>query len=80
MGAVMQDLRFAVRGFVKAPGFMLLAVLSLGLGVGANTSMFSVIDRALWTDLPVPEGDELVRVREIRDTAGTLTRLFRGGR
>ena len=69
METVVQDLRFAVRGFMKAPGFMLLAVLSLGLGVGANTSMFSMIDRALWTDLPVPQADELVLVREIRGSA-----------
>ncbi len=48
METIIQDLRFAVRGFVRAPGLMLLAVLSLGLGVGANTSMFSVIDRAFF--------------------------------
>ena len=69
----MQDVRFAVRGFVKAPGFMLLAVLSLGLGVGANTAIYSIIESALWSGLPVPDGREIVRVSEIRDGVSTMT-------
>lgn len=69
MDSVWQDIRFAVRGLGKSPGFTLLAVLSLGLGVGANTSMFSLVSATLWTPLSVPDAHELVRIKEVRETA-----------
>ncbi|MBI3982427.1 MAG: ABC transporter permease [Gemmatimonadetes bacterium] len=58
----MNDFRFAFRSLGKSPGFTAAAVLTLALGIGANTAIFSVFDRALLRTLPVPEPDQLVRV------------------
>ena len=55
-----QDVRFAVRQFQKAPRFTMLAVLTLALGIGANTAIFSVIQRLLLAPLPYPNGSRLV--------------------
>ncbi len=67
MESVMHDIRFALRGFRKNPGFAILAVLSLALGVGANTTMISAVNAILWQELPVPEQDRIVRIFEYRD-------------
>jgi predicted permease len=69
MDTLIQDVRFAARGLVRSPGFTLLAVMSLGLGVGANTAMFSMINSSLWADLPVPDAEKLVRVNDVRERA-----------
>jgi len=60
MNNFMQDLRFAVRGFGKNPGFMLAAVSSLAIGIGANTALFSVINALLLRPLPYRDSDRLV--------------------
>src|SRR5262245_16055135 len=57
-----RDLRYAVRGLLRAPAFTVVAVLSLALGIGANTAMFSVIDALMWRRLPVADPDRLVMV------------------
>ena len=58
-----QDLRFALRTLTKSPVFVVVAVLSLGLGIGANTAIFSLVDQILLRLLPVQNPRELVRFR-----------------
>ena len=62
METLLQDLRHAIRMLVKSPGFTLVAVLSLALGVSATTTIFSAIDAILLRPLPYPASDRLVSI------------------
>jgi predicted permease len=83
METLIQDLRFALRSFWKKPGMIIVAVLMLGLGIGANTALFSVTDALLLKKLPVKNPEQLVlfdweagkdfRISSIR---GTFARGF----
>src|SRR5580698_3950517 len=55
-----RDLRHCVRGLLRSPGFTLIAVLSLGLGIGANTAIFTLIKQVLLQNLPVRDPQQLV--------------------
>ena len=65
-----QDVRYATRGIFRSPGFAVTAILSLGLGIGANTAIFSFVNALLLKTLPVPEPARLVQIAEYQD--GTL--------
>ena len=59
----MADVRHSFRTLVKSPGFTIVAVLALALGIGANTAIFSVIDRVLLRPLPFPGSERIMRVQ-----------------
>jgi putative ABC transport system permease protein len=68
------DVRYAIRAFLHAPGFVALAVLTMAIGVGANSAIFSIVDQVLLRPLPFSDPDSLVQVahtnRQTKQSAG----------
>jgi putative ABC transport system permease protein len=65
-----QDLRYGARGLLRQPTFTLVAVVTLALGIGANTALFSVINAVLLRPLPLPDPERVVRLFETFEPAG----------
>ena len=62
MERLLQDIRFGLRQLLRKPGFAALAIISMALGIGANTSIFSLLDTVLFRPLPVHEPSRLVQL------------------
>ena len=69
MRTLVQDLKFSLRQLLKSPGFTITAVISLALGIGATTAVFSVIYAALMNPFPYPGADRIVRLT-VKDKSG----------
>jgi ABC-type antimicrobial peptide transport system permease subunit len=67
METLIKDLRFGIRSLAKRPGFTAIAVVTLALGIGASTAIFSVVDGVLLRSLPYPDPDQIVQLREVNE-------------
>ena len=70
------DLRYTQRALRRSPAFLLTAVLSLALGIGANTAIFTALDAVLWKPLPVADPHMLVRFAISRMNRGSFPARF----
>ena len=67
---VFQDLRYGAKALKRSPGFTIVALLTIAVGIGANTAIFSFLDSVVLKPLPYPNPDEIMRVSEVRPDHG----------
>ena len=72
METLIKDLRYGIRSLGRRPGFTAIAVLTLALGIGASTAIFSVVDGVLLRSLPYPDADQIVQLREVNERGGRM--------
>ena len=73
MDTLSQDIRYALRRLFRSPGFAAVVILTLGLGIGANSAIFSVVNGVVFRSLPYPDPDRLVRMFQVGDDGGLST-------
>jgi putative ABC transport system permease protein len=67
MESILKDFRYAIRSLVSSPGFLAVAILTLAIGIGANTAIFSVVNGVLLKPLPYPEPDRILQVHQTNE-------------
>src|SRR5207248_1731253 len=72
MNSLLHEIRLALRSLVNRPGFALVAILTLALGIGASTAIFSVLDAVLLRPLPYPNQERLVEVSELNESGRAM--------
>ena len=75
MRTLFQDIRFGIRMLRRNPGFTLTVVLCLGLGIGANTAIFTVVDRVMLDPIPARDAHRLVEIREVNPALNRVQRV-----
>src|SRR5712664_1331851 len=80
MNTLWQDLRFGLRTLIKNPIFTLVAVVTLALGIGASTAIFSAVNPILFEPLPYPQAGRMVMIWEARKDGGRIEGTFGGYR
>src|ERR1700743_822230 len=76
MNNLAQDVRYALRGLRKSPAFALIAIVTLGLGIGANTAIFTVINAVFFHPIPVKEPARLVQIFNIDPPLSLANNFF----
>src|SRR4029453_19101495 len=76
MTGFVQDIRYALRALARAPGFSAVAILTLGLGIGATTIVFSLVDGILLKPLPIADPDRVVLARSLATNKSEMSVSF----